>query len=356
MTRRDSNEAARDPIPILRPDVPGPFRRARSVLFRAWPGAEARYHAFTNHLASSLYPWLRGDLPHAIELETLSACNGGCAFCPVNARTDPRPAVKMEMALVEKLASELAREGFAGHLALFSNNEPLLDERIVRICAAFRAAVPRAWIYLYTNGTRLTETLFDSLFAAGLDELVVTNYSDSMELRPALRRLLDALRHRPPADRARWAGRAQIWMRPESIVLTNRGGTAPNKQEDSSYRHYGGASCALPFLQMVVRPSGEISLCCQDALGQVTLGDLRTQTIREIWNGPEYERIRSRLRERGRRSLTPCDRCDAHLIQPQMLARVLRSRIAAVPAHSTTAPADSAAAPAARAVPADPPR
>ena len=35
---------------------------------------------------------------------------------------------------------------------------------------------------------------------------------------------------------------------------------------------------------MVVRPDGKIGLCSNDAFGQVTLGDLTSDSISDVWN------------------------------------------------------------------------
>lgn len=34
------------------------------------------------------------------------------------------------------------------------------------------------------------------------------------------------------------------------------------------------ATCMLPFMQLIVRPDGKVSRCCQDALGRLPWGIL----------------------------------------------------------------------------------
>lgn len=59
-----------------------------------------------------------------------------------------------------------------------------------------------------------------------------------------------------------------------------------------------------------MRPDGKISLCCNDALGLYTLGDLNKQSIQEIWYSDEYMRIRREMKVNGRRNLKLCKNCD----------------------------------------------
>ena len=76
-----------------------------------------------------------------------------------------------------------------------------------------------------------------------------------------------------------------ISMRLQNQVLTSRGGQAPNKKDIAKSVN---AKCVLPFQQLNIRPDGKISLCCNDALGKITLGDCNKQTIEEIWYSSEY--------------------------------------------------------------------
>jgi radical SAM protein with 4Fe4S-binding SPASM domain len=60
---------------------------------------------------------------------------------------------------------------------------------------------------------------------------------------------------------------------------------------------------------MYVAWNGDVLLCCMDWRRQVVLGNLREQTIREVWNGEKYRRFR-RLQEQQRVSeLALCNVC-----------------------------------------------
>jgi radical SAM protein with 4Fe4S-binding SPASM domain len=53
---------------------------------------------------------------------------------------------------------------------------------------------------------------------------------------------------------------------------------------------------------------GRVSLCCADFDGRHILGDLRTSTIEEIWNGPAYRAVRRQQLENGGPEI--CRSCD----------------------------------------------
>ena len=43
-------------------------------------------------------------------------------------------------------------------------------------------------------------------------------------------------------------------------------------------------------------------MCCNDAYGHITLGNVTQQTLEEVWFGEEYKRIRAAIRE-GRKNV-----------------------------------------------------
>ena len=268
------------------------------------------------NVVSHLYSLFRGEMPSAIEIETINRCNNDCAFCPVNRHEDPRQLTKMSDALLEKIACELHKRKYNGLLALFSNNEPLMDKRIVDICRFFRDKVPGAYIYISTNGILLTPDIYTRLFDTGLDQMIINNYDDSFKLIPSIETLENFMNSASGSEIERYIRKTKIVMRKKNEVLTNRAGYAPNKDKncDKSFRRYAKSACTLPFIQFVVRPSGQVSLCCQDALGKVTLGDVNNQSIHDIWSAEVFNDIRARIKKHGRKSVPLCNTCDVTIL------------------------------------------
>lgn len=97
------------------------------------------------------YQYQNPELFDSIEIETVNRCNGTCSFCPVNVNQPQREYAKMNSKLFEKIISELHMIDYNGELALFSNNEPFLDERIIEFSKMAKDRVPNACLYLYTK-------------------------------------------------------------------------------------------------------------------------------------------------------------------------------------------------------------
>ena len=111
------------------------------------------------------------ELFNHIEVETINRCNGVCSFCPINTTRDPREKRIMSQELFEDIIDQLAEMQYGGKIALFSNNEPMLDERIIDFYKYTREKLPNAWIFMFTNGTLLTLDKFKKLIPF-LDELI----------------------------------------------------------------------------------------------------------------------------------------------------------------------------------------
>ena len=105
----------------------------------------------------------------------------------------------------------------------------------------------------------------------------------------------------------------QILKRKVIIQMINKKEIRNNRGGQSKNRHFTyqlKTNCKLPFKQVIVRPDGKLSLCCNDALGLYTLGDLTKQTLLEAWNSKEYKDIRDTLAKKGRKGVSLCKYCD----------------------------------------------
>ena len=68
-------------------------------------------------------------------------------------------------------------------------------------------------------------------------------------------------------------------------------------------------SCARAFGQIMVLWDGRVSLCCFDGEGDEILGDLKTQTIREVYNAGRALEIRTAHAEGRRGEIPLCRNC-----------------------------------------------
>ncbi len=242
-----------------------------------------------------------------IEIETINRCNGKCSFCPVNVYEKQRPYKKMSSELFEKIVNDLRSMNYGGKISVFSNNEPFIDERIVWFYKFVKDKLPNAYTNLYTNGSLMNFEKFLEIIDY-LDYFVIDNYNDDLMVNDNLievKEYIDAHKE--------LQCKVVFDIRKQNEVRLSRGGQAPNKPDAISVDEI----CLLPYRQMVIRPDGLVSLCCNDALGKYTLGNACDQSIEEIWNSEKYNKIRSEMELNHRKNLILCNKCDM-VTQPLM--------------------------------------
>lgn len=237
----------------------------------------------------------------AVEIETINRCNGHCSFCPVNASDDPRPLKYMDTDVFKKIIRELSLMNYTGKLSLFSNNEPLLDKRILDFHKYAKEKLPQCKMHMFTNGRKLSVELF-LLLMNYLDEMIIDVYSDEFEIPSNIKKIIELCEQNEEL-----ASRLTVVLRKQNEILSTRGGESKVRSLMPNFKTDG---CALPFQQMIIRPTGEVSLCCNDPLGRYTLGNVRLQTLSQIWTGEKYKEIRSKLKV-GRGTISKCSLCDS---------------------------------------------
>ena len=135
--------------------------------------------------------------------------------------------------------------------------------------------------------------------------LVIDNYTSDGHIPNHLTRIMELV------QKNEWLKeKVQIENRNISEVLSTRGGQAPNKKKTMMWGVRRG--CIYPYRQLVIRPDGKCSLCCNDALGKYTMGDANLHTLEEIWYSEAYTKLRGLMKTIGRDATQICKNCDTH--------------------------------------------
>lgn len=243
----------------------------------------------------------RAPLFTHVEIETINRCNGECNFCPVNRHRDPRPAARMTDEMFYGILDQLRALDYREVVHLYSNNEPLLDVRIFDFAKAAREALPHAKIHCYTNGLLLDMDKYRRLIDH-VDILTINNYCHDFRFPAHIQEVIDYSSRVPQLD-----FKTRVTMRYLGEVMTSRGGQSPNKQDIlPNTKPFG---CFLPAFQFIIRPNGDVSLCCNDALGAVTLGNVGESGVEGVWYDEKYQALRGSVLE-SRHTLPICRHCD----------------------------------------------
>lgn len=268
----------------------------------------------------------RAPLPEIIQIEATNLCNAKCVFCPRD-RMERKQGV-MDMALHRKIVDESAALGIH-HVRLHNYGESFIDHQLVE---KIRYAKSRGIgeVGLISNGSLITEPAARAIVEAGLDAInisvdaagketfertrvglkydrVIENIEGLVRVRKELGatrpKLILSFVRQENAD----AERAFIekWSRiADKVHITNQHNWAGTLHTRSDVRF----PCYRPWLTFTVLWDGRVSLCCADFDAKVILGDLRTQTIAEVWNSDVFRAVRRAHLDHGGPEI--CHACD----------------------------------------------
>lgn len=241
-------------------------------------------------------------MPNVVNIETVNRCNSTCAFCTANKNAEKRPFKMIEEDLYHSIIDQLADWGYKGHLTLYGNNEPLLDPRIVEFHKYARQKLPDSFIFMSTNGLILTLDKLNEV-KPYINQLIINNYSMEMKLHKNIQEIYDYVKAHPDEYKD---VEILIQMRYLQEVLTNRAGSAPNKQETEKVIK---ETCLLPFTDMWIMPNGKLGLCCCDNFEVTDFADLAVTPLKEAWSSAKFRAAREKIAP-GRQEYPFCKHCD----------------------------------------------
>jgi organic radical activating enzyme len=267
-----------------------------------------------------------------LQIETTNVCNAECVFCPYP--TMERRKGLMSLDLSAKILCDAADIPQIDAITFTGLGEPLLDRHLERRIHFAKKLRPNWLVDVYTNGSYLTKQRADALAETGLDVLYVSLNAANRQRRLDVMKLGD---YDTVVAQTRYAmdlGAYRVIVKAISNKdLMEQGDTdefmqqwgGPTVHGGSAFLHLEGnwagdtwkartpqrTPCSRALTQIMVLWDGRVSLCCFDGEGKEILGDLNSQSLREVYNGPRALGIREAHNE-GRRSEIPiCAGCTA---------------------------------------------
>lgn len=302
-------------------------------------------------LSPNINAWLDGrrDLfPAVVMVQTINRCNGRCRICPYSYTFHLQEKGVMGEDLWHKIASECAQEKDLQRFVPMSKNEPLMDTHLEERIAAFRTiAAPHQIVEVVTNGSALTSKRFAALVDSGVDMISISLNAATEEIYTLVkngvswkhvRRNIDSI---AAADLSRVniflryvrqfenaAGFRQFssyWKRygfnTLSFEINNRAGAVKGFDAllppRSTLQHQLRLAmtrrlynlCPFAFSVVNIMQNGDIPLCANDWYNLEILGNVKHQTIHEIFNSPRMQEIRTLMHQGRYDLLAPCKDC-----------------------------------------------
>jgi MoaA/NifB/PqqE/SkfB family radical SAM enzyme len=254
-----------------------------------------------------------------IHIENTNSCGYKCAMCPRESQTR-----RIGFMSVEDFSLVLDRLGpFEGIFHLHGFGEPLLDRQLIPKVQKLKKSHPSSFGFIFsTLGVRLPEDHFAQLLGAGLDGIVISLYGFNREdyqkihgyngwelVKRNLQLLSEAKKSFPnftgivkipspslssvlpiadppeKVDFCQWVQTLGLSTRPWEYV-----------HNYSSGRNYNPANTTKVCPVISGRRKNILNItwdlrvipCCYDFNATISFGNLRTQSLEEIFSSPAY--------------------------------------------------------------------
>jgi len=266
-----------------------------------------------------------------IRIDPCNLCNFRCAFCPTGdhelLQSVGRPKGMMDYNLFCKIINDIsAFDSKLKKLYLYKDGEPLLNKRLPDMIRYAKNSNVAEECWITTNGSFLNPKINCELIDAGLDLIRISIESVSNEGYQKVARvklnyeklkeniahlysnrkkcrihveivdcgLLDLEREKFYRDFEEISTSIHIdslmgWSMSNSKDFTL--GTNPEKSPDG-LSIIAKQVCTFPFYTLTINFDGSVSICCVDWSHSTIVGDLKRQSIKQIWEGEELFKFR----------------------------------------------------------------
>lgn len=266
--------------------------------------------------------------PSIIQIETTVLCNSSCTFCPQNEMT--RGPRYMEDWVWKKIIDESRGKGIL--YRPFMINEPFVDPRLAEIIRYIRED-ETAKVELNSNAHMTAKTDIRAIVEAGLnvvrfsiDGLSQETYDQSGRGGSLERMVNNVLEFVAERDRQGNDCFVEVRMinmdfnRHEHEDFEKFWNEKADKGTVTTYYDWPWTGqttfvakpCPKVQHEMFFMTDGRATLCCWDAHERGVTGDIKTNTVEEIWRGATMEKYKKWLDRGERGKIELCSRCTAY--------------------------------------------
>ncbi len=284
-------------------------------------------------------------MPATVSLEFTNNCNLGCPECASGSGTMLRERGFMDPALYKKVIREL--NPFIWYASLYFQGEPFLHPDIFY----FLQLKENAKVIISTNGHYLGGNNARKTVLSGIHKLIVSldgidqeSYSKyrvngnletvmagirnvSLErqrlnspMKLELQFLVNRFNEHQIAQAESFAREVKASLRLKSMQVIeghDAGEWMPSAGKFARYETSGGrftiknpmpSRCLRLWLNPVITWDGKVLPCCFDKDAEYEMGNLRSETFREIWHGNKFREFRLKVLS-DRKSIPICRNC-----------------------------------------------
>lgn len=283
--------------------------------------------------------------PYTLAIDPSNVCNFKCNFCAIQYKKEELPFRKqfMDVELFKKIIDDLAE--FPERLKVLRVNgqgEPLLNPDLPEMIRYAKEKNVADFIELITNGSKLCPDLNQKLVDSGIDRIRISiealdseGYKNICGANIRFDEFIDNIR-----DLYDRSSKCEIYCKIVDIAV-------PTEEDKNRFFDLFGdicdryfidnviplwsdfgelemtdaekgvhgqlvrevTVCPYPFYSLIINPDGEVTVCCADWKRKLIVGDLKIESLKEIWNGKKLRNFWLALLEGKKNCFEMCRKC-----------------------------------------------
>ena len=288
--------------------------------------------------------------PFTIYIEPTNICNFKCKFCPQSLesfREESGGVYSLSEQNFDIILEQIKAFQKISTLNLHYMGEPFVNKNITKFIRLAKEANISKKVIVTSNGSLIKENIFSDLCKSNLDYLRVSIYAGSdfkhkttTKSKIPLKRILEQLRalHKFKLDNNFKKPHVYIKMirsddENENNLFFENFRNAGNEIELEDVMDWNGYNkktfsnisqkdvfkqktfsvkkevCPYPFYTLVVHADLNVSLCCVDWNKKTVVGNLKENTLKEIWQGKKIREFQRMHLTRRAGELEGCKNC-----------------------------------------------
>jgi len=307
-----------------------------------------QYQIDLDQRAESLKNNIPLRVPFSLLVDVTNRCNFRCVMCPTGNEALLRAAGRrpgmIHLSLYKKVIDETARMGKLRRLGLYKDGEPLLHPDLPEMIRYAKEKQVAELVNVTTNASLLTPERSKQILESGLDEIRISlratntesyrevtqvsnisyegirdNILNFVSLRNQLKlrtplvvvQMIPMRQNQSQLDDCLdfWSKRAddvqvEPWMEWDGQAQVPRDGRDSPVLEDAE--RY---ACPIPWYSLVINWDGDVSVCCVDWAKRAVVGNVRKESLSDVWNGEKLRRFRLYHIEDRYEEMEACKHC-----------------------------------------------
>jgi radical SAM protein with 4Fe4S-binding SPASM domain len=264
--------------------------------------------------------------PRMVDIELTNRCNYKCVMCPTGQGTVKRAEGDMDFDLYMQVLEEVSR--YDAPIRFIRWGEPMLYPKLAD--AIIEAKTLERICHINTNGSLMDHEWEEFFVKVGLDSIkfsfqgVTKKGYEFMRCSTQFHRILNNIKslHQTREMMEAEAPFIQIGttVTHEPDCVINQFKSMVDNYTDAVYvgttrdlqcpsRHDQYCECPEVFDKLSINWNGTVSACCGDYDNFTIIGDVREQSLLDIWNGEPLKKMREMLKDYRHNENHLCARC-----------------------------------------------